>query len=196
MMVRRQPFPAILLPGFILLILVLAVGFRSAYRFFYRQAYPRTYIELVEANSAENGLDPMLVYAVIHTESGFRPGAQSNVDARGLMQLTEDTYKWAGYRLGENQEDLNFNELYDPEVNIKYGTVVLRLLLEEFGDEYTALAAYHAGWGSVKGWLDDEKYSSDGVRLDAIPFPTTSLYVPKVLETKQMYRQLYEEKGA
>lgn len=186
---RRPPVFGVLCLA--LLFMTLALGFRAGYAYFYQRAYPIAYRQLVEEHSAANGLDPMLVYAVIRTESGFRSDVTSSVGARGLMQLTEDTYKWARYRRGESQDDLDYNDLYDPETNIRYGTVVLRLLLEEFGDEPTALAAYHAGWGSVKGWLEDKDYSADGMSLDAIPFVDTGKYVPKVLATKRMYENLY-----
>ena len=160
---------------------------------YYRGAYPLDYREEVEARAAENGLDPALVYAVIRTESGFDPGAQSSVGARGLMQLTPDTYDWVRLRLGEEEGDPE--DLFDPGENIRCGCAGLRLLLERFGGEETALAAYHAGWGSVSRWLQSERYSHDGESLDAIPFPDTESYVKKVLETREIYRRLYPGLG-
>jgi len=56
--------------------------------------YPRKYSQQVEQWAAEYGLDPLLVYAFIRTESGFDPAATSSVDARGLMQMTEETFIW------------------------------------------------------------------------------------------------------
>ena len=169
---------------------VLFLGLRC----YYRGAYPLGYQEEVEAWSAENGLDPALVYAVIRTESGFDQEAESSVGARGLMELTPDTYSWVLYRLGEAGEG-DAGDLYDPEENIRCGCANLRLLLERFGEEGTALAAYHAGWGSVSRWLQSERYSSDGSHLDAIPFPDTESYVEKVLETRDLYRRLYPGLG-
>ena len=57
--------------------------------------YPRKYSQQVEQWAAEYGLDPLLVYAFIRTESGFDPAATSSVDARGLMQMTEETLRSA-----------------------------------------------------------------------------------------------------
>ena len=166
---------------------ILMVGFRE----FYKAAYPRQYRQQVETYSAKNGLEVSLVYAVIRTESSFNKDATSSVGAKGLMQLTPDTYYWVRYRLGE-EGSASSDELYDPEENIKYGTANLRLLLERFGSKETALAAYHAGWGNVSRWLSDERYSHDGLSIHSIPFADTDTYVTKVMETARLYRRLYE----
>ena len=57
-----------------------------------RLLYPRKYSRQVEQWAAEYELDPLLVYAFIRTESGFDPAATSSVEARGLMQMTEETF--------------------------------------------------------------------------------------------------------
>lgn len=179
---ERFFLPGMLLAGFILMFL----GLRQ----FYRAAYPLGYQELVEAEAAQRGLDPALVYAVIRTESGFSPTARSSVDARGLMQLTPDTFQWVRYRLGEAgfaDDDI----LYEPEKNVYYGCADLSLLIGEFSREDTALAAYHAGRGSVNRWLGDSRYSDDGSSLAAIPYPDTDTYVKKVLSTRDLYHRLY-----
>ncbi len=160
------------------------------FRLFYRAAYPVKYTGAVTAQARAYDLDPHLVYAVIRTESGFRPEATSSMDARGLMQLTPDTFHWVRYRLGETGA-ADPALLYDPEENIRYGTATLSLLLQRFCSPREALAAYHAGWGSVAGWLEDSRYSEDGQSLDDIPFGDTNAYVDKVLRTAEIYRRLY-----
>lgn len=167
-------------------LLLMLLGLRQ----FYRAAYPLGYQELVEPAAAQRGLDPALVYAVIRTESGFSPTARSSVDARGLMQLTPDTFQWVRYRLGE-QGPAAADILYDPEENVRYGCANLSLLIREFSREDTALAAYHAGRGSVNRWLGDSRYSLDGSSLAAIPYPDTDTYVKKVLSTRDLYHRLY-----
>ena len=92
-------------------------------------------------------LDPLLVDAFIRTESGFDPQATSTVDARGLMQMTEETFIWLRSKIAPD-EGLLFANLYDPETSIRFGCYYLHLCMERYnGDVATAAAAYHSGWG-------------------------------------------------
>lgn len=152
--------------------------------------YPLKYRALVEEAAAEYGIPPSLVYAVIHTESEFDPGAQSAAEAKGLMQLTDDTYRWALQRAGK-EDTFDPNALYDPAVNIRYGVYVLSLLGEQFANTETVLAAYNAGQGHVREWLNDPAYSTDRESLSSIPFPETETYVQRVLAARKQYQVLY-----
>ena len=158
-------------------------------RVFYRSAYPVTYYETVLTESKSQGIDPALVFAVIRTESNFRPEVQSSIGARGLMQITEETFDWIVYRTGF--EGHSFNDLYDPHINIQYGAALLRLLADEFDTQVNSLCAYHAGWGSVKRWLANPETAPDGATLLAIPFGDTARYVRKVEATQNAYSGLY-----
>jgi hypothetical protein len=115
------------------------------------------YEDLVVAHAEKQSLRPELVRAVIQVESGFNPSATSPKGAMGLMQLMPDTARSLGV--------LN---AYDPEENIRGGTAYLRRLLDKYGTEQLALAAYNAGPGAV------DKY--DGVP----PYRETREYVRKV----------------
>ena len=86
--------------------------------------YPRKYEQLVEKWAATYELDPLLVYAFIRTESGFDPQATSSVDARGLMQMTEETFLWMRSKIAP-EEPLTFADLYSP--NFTLNNSVLRL---------------------------------------------------------------------
>jgi soluble lytic murein transglycosylase len=179
----------------ILLLLALAAVLAVLWQNIYREKivkpeYPLKYSGLVAKYSSEQGLDPMLVYAVIKTESGFDPAARSRIGARGLMQLTPDTFDWA-MMLSQSKDKLTADDLDTPQVNIKYGTVVLAALRKEFGSDRTALAAYHAGRTTVKKWLADKRYSQDGRSLKYIPYDETRRYVGRVLTYERTYRMLY-----
>ena len=157
-----------------------------------RLIYPTKYSDIVEKYASKNGLDKYFVYAVIKTESNFDPKAESDVGARGLMQLMEVSYDWVKFRM--NNDDMSvYGDLYDPEKNIKYGTYLLKLLYEEYGCKETAAAAYHTGRGRVNTWLADDRYSSDGKNLDDIPSKVTKHYVSKVMKAYDKYVSLYSK---
>ena len=127
--------------------------------------YPLKYTEYVENEAAANGVDPLLIYAVIRTESGFDPDAESNVGARGLMQITEVTF----------------------------GVYYISACLERYhGDVSTAAAAYHSGWGTVDGLLESSDYSTDGEVLHTFPYQQMGLYVTKINRAYERYQTLYE----
>lgn len=153
-----------------------------------RMLYPTAYAELVEREAEEFSLAPSLVYAVIRTESHFDPEAQSHAGARGLMQLTPDTFQWVAsiYPPENGGEDI-----LDPEDNLHCGCALLRLLLDQFDTLDVSLCAYNAGMGNVSNWLAEEQYSSDGANLHTIPYPETDSYVKKVKAAMGRYQEIY-----
>ncbi len=145
----------------------------------------------MEKYSEENGLDKYLVYAVIKAESNFNPNVKSNADARGLMQLMEETAVERSNVI-EN-EDIEAYDLYDPETNIKLGTSYLSYLLELYdGNTVLAIIAYNAGLGNVKQWIKDGVIKPDGSDIENIPYKETENYVRKILRDYQMYLKIYE----
>lgn len=155
--------------------------------------YPQKYSEYVEKYSDEFGVERSLVYAVIHTESGFHEDAESSVGARGLMQLMPETFMWLQTKLGE--EELPADALFDPNINIKYGTYYLSDLLYDYnGKVETAVAAYNAGTTNVDSWLMDSAYSTDGETLNDIPYEETKRYVARVMKAKSVYEKQLQGK--
>ena len=85
-------------------------------------AYPRTYAALVQQYAAEYGVDENKVYAIIRTESGFQAGGGiQGGGARGLMQITDETFLWIKSKIAPGEEII-FDDLFDPAVNIRFGT--------------------------------------------------------------------------
>lgn len=157
--------------------------------------YPDSYSVYVEKYSTELGVDRNLVYAVIKCESSFEPDATSHVDARGLMQLTPETFDWVKSKLNDSGDSsLSADDLYDPETNIKYGVYLLSMHLDEFGDVPTVLAAYHAGRGNVNKWLDNPDYSKDGKTITTTPFKETNAYIERVQKVWDKYNFLNNNK--
>ena len=175
----------------IVLVVIGAAVLRLGYNYFMRTAYPLGYREIVEEEARTQGVDPALVYAVMKAESNFDPDATSHAGARGLMQITPDTFDWLQTKLREGVS-YTADDLYTPRVNIRYGCKFLQILQDEYTEQVTALSAYNAGMGTVNRWLSDPNISADGVELNRIPYPETERYVSAVLRNYQTYRELYE----
>lgn len=152
-------------------------------------AYPTDYSEIVEEKSSEYNVPLSVIYAVIRTESNFKPEAESYVGARGLMQITKDAYEWIDYYRGET--GATWDDFYTPSVNIDYGVWLLSYHYNLFGDWETAYAAYNAGPNAVKKWLLDPEYSLDGKTLEKIPYEETSNYREKVSKYREDYQRIY-----
>ena len=157
----------------------------------YKAAYPCKYTFEIEKYADEYDVPRALLFAVIHTESGFDPNAVSSAGALGLTQITPETFHWLQTKTGETLPD---SALYEPDVSVRYGALFYSMLLSEFGgDIRTAVAAYHAGRGQVNAWLRDGQYSADGKTLDSIPSRDTNHYVYKVTKAINIYNNLYEK---
>ncbi len=177
----------------VLVVVVGSFGVRFAKQKLDYALYPRTYAQQVEQQAQGAGLDPNLVFAVIRQESGFDAGAISRAGAMGLMQIMPDTFSWLQTKLDEEDGRVYTEEdLLDPEVNIRFGCLLLSLLTDRYADLRTALAAYNAGMGNVDNWLQDSAYSSDGRTLSDIPIAETREYTEKVLRNYQEYQALYD----
>lgn len=154
--------------------------------------YPIGYKTMIVEYSKEYNLDPYLVASIINVESKYDKDALSQKDARGLMQISPSTGKWASEVLGiENySEDI----LFDPETNIRIGTWYLSTLFKEFNNNLdSVLAAYNAGSGNVNKWLNDEKYSRDKTSLAIIPFQETKDYLVRVKKNYKVYSTVYKK---
>lgn len=153
--------------------------------------YPTKYSEYVEKYSEENGIDKYLVYAIIKAESNFDPNVKSNADARGLMQLMEETAVERSNAI--EGTEIEAYDLYDPETNIKLGTSYFAYLLGLYDNNIVlAIIAYNAGLGNVEQWIKDGVIKADGSDIENIPYKETENYVRKILRDYQMYLKLYE----
>lgn len=169
--------------------MIVFILLQAGYSFFLKHAYPQHFNSIISKYSRQYQIEPELIYAVIKSESNFSTNAESTAGAIGLMQIMPDTFNWLQTQKKKQQFDVS--ELYDPEINVHFGSYLLSMLLKKYENETTALAAYNAGIGNVDSWLKNSKYSSDSKILKAIPYPETAAYVKKVLRNRDMYKKIY-----
>jgi soluble lytic murein transglycosylase len=139
-----------------------------------RLRYPLAYETIIRGHARNYDLDPALLAAMIYQESKFETDARSDAGAIGLMQLTPETAKGIATRTGGSR--FRVEDLYDPEINVRYGSWYLRHLLDKYGSEERALAAYNGGQGNVDR---------------GVVYPETRHYVDRVLELRAIYSEAY-----
>ena len=144
--------------------------------------YPLAYEHVIVGHARNYNLDAALLAAVIYRESKFDARARSRSGAIGLMQLLPDTAKGIATHTGGDA--FVVEDLYDPEINVRYGSFYLRRLLRKYEDERLALAAYNAGQRHVDEWI------ANG---DGIAFAETRQYVDEVLELRRIYARAYRK---
>ena len=168
-------------------VLLLAAGGAFAYiqsepAWYVKLRYPLSYQEIVTGHAKNYDLDPALLAAVIYRESKFDSQARSDSGAIGLMQLLPDTAK--GIALHTGGSEFEVEDLWDPEINVRYGAFYLRRLLNKYGNVRLALAAYNAGQANVDDWQGSGK---------GIVFPETRQYVDEVLDARDVYADTYAD---
>ncbi|NLZ38903.1 MAG: lytic transglycosylase domain-containing protein [Firmicutes bacterium] len=155
-----------------------------------RLFYPYPYRQIIEKYGMEYGIDPLLVVAVIHTESKFNPEAVSRKGALGLMQIMPSTANWIAQQL--QLAPLTKEEIMEPEINIRLGTWYLASLTKEFNGRLdVVIAAYNGGRGEVGRWLANGVWSGKFTDRQAIPFPETREFLYKVRTAYRRYQELY-----
>src|SRR5262249_10075011 len=87
---------------------------------------PLDHEDIIRQQADEKGVDAALIAAVIDTESKFSD-AESSAGARGLMQITPEAAQFIEKQSGGTTFKLS--DLSNPEINIRYGTFLLKELL-------------------------------------------------------------------
>jgi soluble lytic murein transglycosylase len=130
-----------------------------------------------------------MIHAISRQESQFDRLATSRVGARGLMQLMPGTARETAPRAGLSY---SYGSLGDPQYNIALGSTYFAQLMDQFSGNYVlSVAAYNAGPGNVRKWLNSNGDPRNGVDvmtwIEAIPLSETRNYVQRVLENAVVY---------
>lgn len=152
-----------------------------------RLIYPKDYYDVVLKYSEEYAVPAELILAVIKVESDFDSSAKSSKGAIGLMQIMPSTYEWLAGKLGDSKISAM---LYDPSINIKYGTYYLKYLYSRFNSWEKAIIAYNWGEGNLSSFLEDTDYEEGD--YSSIPVKETRNYVKKVISYWEKYEEIYK----
>lgn len=162
--------------------------------------YPIHYKEDIRISAENFAVDPLLIAAIIRTESKYKPELVSAKQAMGLMQIMPDTADWIIDQAGYSPQMKD--NLMRPEVNIEMGTWYVHWLQERYKgqmsyhqttDDLIAViaASYNAGHNRVGQWMRDDVW--DGryeTRMD-IPYGETRHYIKRVMYYYKKYTTFY-----
>jgi len=177
---------------FFLLLVVLLLGvlfIRSEW--LGQKIYPISFRQEIKQSALKYELDPLLIAAIIRVESNYRLNAVSRKGAVGIMQLMPDTAGWI-------LQKADFGEMTvqdagsKAQAGIALGSWYVKELNRQFeGDLYKSLAAYNAGPGKVRSWLDQGVWDGGKDTLKDIPYGETRHYVQRVLYYYKKYQEVY-----
>lgn len=149
----------------------------------FANSYPKAYFNDFNQASANSKISPALALAIARSESGFDTMAVSVTDARGLMQLMQETAKKEGLQDKES--------LFDAKTNIALGTKHIGNLIEHYkGEKIYAIAAYNAGSTPVDRWMQRYPNLTPIEWIEHIAYPETKDYVKKVIFAEAVYKEL------
>ena len=153
---------------------------------YYSLRFPLADKQRVLTAARDAGINPAWAFAIIRAETAWQTDAQSGADARGLMQLLPSTAKQVAQRNGLPYDGAA--SLYDPAINIPLGTQYLASLAARFdGSPWLASAAYNAGPGNARRWVNARGNLDPEAFILAIPFNETRDYVTRVLSFATIY---------
>ena len=170
----------------------------------YKTLYPFHYADEIIENAKDYNIDPLFVAAMIREESRYNAEVVSPAGARGLMQVMVPTGKAIAKKI--KFPDFKGEMLFNPKVNIQFGTWYMSDLMREFNNNCSLVAgAYNGGPNRIKGWLQKAKPEKvtnlsptsiiSQIDIDEfvenIPIDETRRHIKKVMDSYSIYRSLY-----
>ena len=170
----------------------------------YKTLYPFHYADEIIENAKDYNIDPLFVAAMIREESRYNAEVVSPAGARGLMQVMVPTGKAIAKEI--KFPDFKGEMLFNPKVNIQFGTWYMSDLMREFNNNCSLVAgAYNGGPNRIKRWLQKAKPEKvtnlsptsiiSQIDIDEfvenIPIDETRRHIKKVMDSYSIYRYLY-----
>ncbi len=150
---------------------------------------PDRLMEIATDAAREVGADPMVAFAIIRHESGFRSDVRSGVGATGLMQVMPASARAARKLLFEGKGPGNLRNDRD---NIQLGLALVKMNLSYFkGNLPLALGGYNAGSGVAERWWRQFGALDTDELVEQMTYPGTAIYVKKVIGSYYAYRVLH-----
>jgi soluble lytic murein transglycosylase len=157
-----------------------------------RWIYPISYKEEILMSAEKYELDPLIIAAIIRVESNYKLEAVSPKGAIGIMQIMPDTADWILRQ--ENFGNLKAKDVgKEAHAGITLGSWYVKELNRQFDENLVvSLAAYNAGPGKVRQWLDEGVWNGKEQTLRDIPYGETRHYVQRVMYYYKKYQKLYD----
>ena len=157
-----------------------------------RAIYPRPFYNEVSKWAKEYDLPEYIMYALIRSESFFKPLVISHAGAVGLSQLMPSTAKDIARALKISHYDIT-----NPDTNVRFGSYYLSKMLKKFdGHLMPSMCSYNAGPVAVSRWLKKNTIKEEDLFVETIPYNETRNYGKKLLATACIYGMLYYNKTA
>jgi soluble lytic murein transglycosylase len=151
--------------------------------FYFAQGYPTL-------PASVSGNVWSLAHGIARQESSFDPYAVSHAGARGMMQLMTGTAREQAGKMGVGYD--SYRLISDPIYTVMLGSAYFQRMLNNWdGSIPLAVAAYNAGSGNVRKWINrygDPRGQVDMLKwIEAIPYSETRAYVQRVIENSVVY---------
>jgi soluble lytic murein transglycosylase len=153
---------------------------------YYDWRFPIVHTDAIMETAGRYDLEPAWVLGIMRSESAMVEWARSSANALGLMQVTPATAKSLSRKHGLPYR--SSSQLLQGDVNIRFGTVYLRDLLDDFEQNPVLVSgAYNAGPNAVGRWLDSRRLDEAARWIETLPYYETRDYIPRVLTFTTLY---------
>ena len=164
---------------------IFALGDSGEYQY-YDWRFPIVHTDAIMETAGRYDLEPAWVLGIMRSESAMVEWARSSANALGLMQVTPATAQSLSRKHGLPYR--SSSQLLQGDVNIRFGSVYLRDLLNDFEQNPVLVSgAYNAGPNAVGRWLDSRRLDEAARWIETLPYYETRDYIPRVLTFTTLY---------